>query len=93
MLTLKEVKSYLKVEFPEDDEFILHLIDSSEKHIENLTDKTFNPLPKPIYQAMLMLIAHWYENREAVLIGRPSKEIEFAVTNLIAPYRKIAIPK
>lgn len=44
-------------------------------------------VPDPIKQAMYMLIAHWYENREAGLIGTISKEIEFAVNDLLRPYR------
>lgn len=35
-------------------------------------------------QAMLLLVGHWYANREAVLSGTISKEIELAVVNLLA---------
>jgi uncharacterized phiE125 gp8 family phage protein len=35
-------------------------------------------------QAMLMLVGHWYENREAVLTGTISKDIEFAVAALLS---------
>lgn len=34
-------------------------------------------------QAMLLLIGHWYENREGVLTGTISKPIEFAVDALL----------
>lgn len=40
-------------------------------------------VPATIRQALLMLVAHWYENREAALVGTISKEIEFAVTDLV----------
>lgn len=48
-----------------------------------------NPIPKMIKQAMLLLIGHWYESREAVLIGQGtmSKKIEFAVDALLSMYR------
>ncbi|MBP2653348.1 MAG: hypothetical protein H6Q73_917 [Firmicutes bacterium] len=36
-----------------------------------------------VKQAMLLLIGHWYINREAVLTGTISKEIEFAVAALL----------
>jgi len=39
-------------------------------------------LPPELSQAMYMLMAHWYENRENVLVGTIAKEIEFAVTAL-----------
>jgi uncharacterized phiE125 gp8 family phage protein len=34
-------------------------------------------VPQRVKQAMLLLIGHWYEHREAVLTGSISKEIEF----------------
>jgi uncharacterized phiE125 gp8 family phage protein len=46
-------------------------------------------LPKSIEQAMLLLIGHWYNNREAV--GDVGKEIEFAVKSLLWPYRIINV--
>ena len=44
-------------------------------------------LPADLAQAVLMLVGHWYENREAVLTGTVSKEVEFSVGALLAPYR------
>lgn len=44
-------------------------------------------VPKPLQQAIVLLVGHWYANRESVLVGQISKEIEFAVTALCAPYR------
>jgi uncharacterized phiE125 gp8 family phage protein len=43
-------------------------------------------VPQAIKQAMLLLIGSWYENREAVMVGTISKEVEFAVEALLAPY-------
>lgn len=43
-------------------------------------------VPQPIRQAILLLVGHWYANREGVLTGTISKEIEFAVSALLAPY-------
>lgn len=40
-------------------------------------------VPMRVKQAMLLLIGHWHENREAVLTGTISKEIEFAVSSLL----------
>ncbi len=48
-------------------------------------------VPQPLRQAVRMLAAHFYEHREAVIIGNGSavdeKELPFAVSALIAPYR------
>lgn len=45
-------------------------------------------VPKAIKQAMLLLLAHLYENREAVTTsGGAPNELPFAVNALLAPYR------
>lgn len=45
-------------------------------------------VPEAYRQAMLLLIGHWYENREAQMIsGAVPKELDFAVRALLAPYR------
>lgn len=37
-------------------------------------------IPGPARRAVRMLVSHWLENREAMLVGTISKEVEFAVT-------------
>lgn len=44
-------------------------------------------LPETMRQAMLLLVGHYYENREGVVTGTISKEIEFAVSALLWPDR------
>lgn len=41
-----------------------------------------------LLQAVTLLVGHYYANRESVLVGAVSKEIEFAVTALCAHYRR-----
>ncbi len=41
-------------------------------------------VPRTVRQAMLLLIGHWYENREAVVVGAVAAvKIELAVKNLL----------
>lgn len=40
-------------------------------------------VPETIRRAILMIVAHWFTNREAVLTGTISKEIELAVSALL----------
>lgn len=47
-------------------------------------------VPQPIKQAMLLLIGHLYENREAVTPTAMS-EVPLAVRALITPYRQVGI--
>jgi len=43
-------------------------------------------VPDPLRQAILMLVGHWYENRETVVIGQ-AMNIPYAVEALISGYR------
>jgi uncharacterized phiE125 gp8 family phage protein len=40
-------------------------------------------VPQSARQAMLLLIGHWYENRETIMVGTITKSIEFGVTALL----------
>jgi uncharacterized phiE125 gp8 family phage protein len=40
-------------------------------------------VPTQVKHAMLLLVAHWYDRREAVLTGSISKEIEFGVKSML----------
>ena len=52
---------------------------------------TGDSVPTPIKQAILLLVGHWYENRETVNIGNITTEIPMTVEFLLAPYRIIDI--
>lgn len=40
-------------------------------------------VPETIKQAILLVVGHWYENREGVLIGSVSKSLEFSLESLL----------
>lgn len=44
-------------------------------------------LPPEIVHAMVLLIAHWNENREALMVGTIQAETALGVADLLAPYR------
>lgn len=48
---------------------------------------SMDPLPAAIREAVLQLAAHFYENREATLVGVSADEMPFGVMTLIRPYR------
>jgi uncharacterized phiE125 gp8 family phage protein len=49
-------------------------------------------LPPALYQAMLMLVAHWFENREAVLASTEfraeSVVVPYGYADLVAPFKR-----
>ena len=67
MITLEEAKSYLRVDFDDEDEMINSLIQSSIKHsmdvarVDSEEDLSKNPNGKI---AVLYMIAYLYEHRE-----------------------------
>lgn len=46
-----------------------------------------NTIPESIKQAMLLMIGHWYENREESVVGTIATKIPFAAETLLFPYR------
>lgn len=47
--------------------------------------------PQPIRQAILLLVAHWFERREPVVLGLSAQEVPATVAGLLAPYRKMRL--
>lgn len=48
----------------------------------------YTQLPEPLRQALLLIVGHWYENREAVTASSPAPTmLPLAVDALIEPYR------
>jgi uncharacterized phiE125 gp8 family phage protein len=48
-------------------------------------------VPEPLRHAVLLLVAHWYENREPVELGSPTTPIPADVSALLAPYRTLRL--
>nr|WP_255720550.1 head-tail connector protein [Acuticoccus kalidii] len=44
-------------------------------------------VPAPLKQAVMMLVAYWYEQREAARVGAVSSGVANGVSALMAPYR------
>jgi uncharacterized phiE125 gp8 family phage protein len=48
-------------------------------------------VPQPLRQAIQLLVAHWYEEREPVAAGANAGELPHMVSALTAPYRRIGL--
>jgi uncharacterized phiE125 gp8 family phage protein len=48
-------------------------------------------VPEPLRQAIRLLVAHWYENRSLIAVGREVAVLPQSVAALIAPYRVLAL--
>jgi len=47
----------------------------------------YRSVPEPLRQAIKMLVAHWFDARETVVVGTISKEVEFGFRALCGAYR------
>lgn len=85
MLTLDEVKQFLRmdVDMSEDDAFLSSLIAASGIYITNATHPNADTSSELFKIAQRMLVLHWYENRNAVILGSISKNLEFALDSIL----------
>lgn len=92
----------IEQDFTEDDAWIDTGIKAAERYVEKWTrrrlyEKADDPLymadpdallyGEDIEMAMLMLIAHWYTNRETVITGSTTSALAFSTEALLQPYR------
>lgn len=90
VITLEEAKAHLNVTTGEDDAVIVSMVDAAEAYVSRwlpipLAD--MGTVPADLRQAVLMLVGHFYENREASLIGVSAEEVPFGVREIIDQHR------
>jgi uncharacterized phiE125 gp8 family phage protein len=48
-------------------------------------------VPSDLIHAVALLVAHWYENREAVITGTIASQLPLGVSAILAPYRRVRL--
>jgi len=75
-----------------DDDFLTGRIAAAEAYTTAMigaeTPVAYGDAPADLQLAILMLAAHWYENREATLVGISADELPFGYEALVASHRK-----
>lgn len=100
MIELSLVKQHLRVDHDDEDVLIQGYLDAALAHVEQHCDRELVAgipvlpdqmgLTKDVIQAALLLVGHWYSNREAVMIGSngvSASEVPLAYERLLW-YRK-----
>lgn len=81
----------------DDDALIERKIDAAQNHIERLLgfkiEETYggtdqDEIPPALVEAVCQLAAHWYENREATLVGVNGQELPFGVWQIVNEFRE-----
>jgi uncharacterized phage protein (predicted DNA packaging) len=97
VVSLALFKKHVRADdFSDDDEYLQHLIDTAEVAIitatnrteKELTDGNGGEFPAPLKHAIMMVAAHWYNQRESVSTTQ-MHEVPDALQALVKPYRKL----
>lgn len=92
ILTVEEVKTHLRIQYEEEDEYIETLIKQAQAAAEDYCRVAFadGEAPEPVRLAVLLMVSHYYENRD-----NPDKQVyitmRMAFENLLYPHRDAAL--
>ncbi|MGO7541858.1 head-tail connector protein [Rhizobium ruizarguesonis] len=92
IVDLVAAKAHMNVTFSDDDNLIEGKIEAAQAHIESLLgfaiEEEFETVPADLKQAVLALVAHFYENREAT--GVNLFEVPMSVWDVVRQRRSYA---
>jgi uncharacterized phage protein (predicted DNA packaging) len=95
-VALEDMKAHLNVTISDDDALIDAQITAAEAHLAGwlgfgLDDEDQFPdgRPEDINQAVKMLVAHWYAERETAYVNTAAQvaEIPYGVADIVRNYR------
>lgn len=94
-LTIEALKDQLNIDGDEDNAILTRILSAATKHVERLlgyaltdTDKLPHGAPDDLEHAVLMIAAHWYENREETITGTIIASIPFGAAQIIGEHRE-----
>jgi hypothetical protein len=99
IVSVEDIKAHANVTITDDDDLLQSYIDAAEEWVGKFTGKALasyaddDPpaeVPEPLKQAVKMLAAHLYANREATLVGNTLTIVDVSpgIYDLMAPYRE-----
>ncbi len=100
-VNLELFKKHVRADdFADDDVYLQHLLDTAEETVITATNRTDDELkavgggkmPKAIEHAIMMVAAHWYNQRESVS-NTQMHQVPETLSALIKPYRKLVEDK
>lgn len=89
MVTLDDVKGYIKVDSEDDDMFILQLIEISQIYIDSLVGEEYKDNEKYVrlaYLLQLLIISDMYDNRSLSVNTRGMNKIAHSILDKLSNY-------
>jgi uncharacterized phage protein (predicted DNA packaging) len=97
-VTVDDAKKHLNLTTDDDSALVQRLISAAQDWLESqlgykLADKftSGSPaalnVPPALDQAVLMLVGHWYANREATLVGVSAAPLPFGLADIVNDWR------
>lgn len=93
-IDLSLIKEYLKVDYDDEDNLLNIFGVASQSYIETqlgykISDQwpTESDIPDELTIAAIMIIAHWYDNRQLQTQGTLGAEISFAVSAILNAHK------
>ena len=91
MVTLEQAKAHCRVDHDDDDAVITGMIAAASDHLTSIgVDTDADPSHPAVDHATLMLVGHFYENREAV-DQVATVAVALGVDRLVQPYREVSL--
>ncbi|MBY0281716.1 MAG: head-tail connector protein [Alphaproteobacteria bacterium] len=92
VVSLKEVKTHLRLDSTHEDDYLKSLIAAATDYVEKYLDKSLSDfhsryLPASIKHSILLMVSEFYENRTTSIIQNQT-----LFQSLLAPYRAVRLP-
>lgn len=94
-LSVTDLKAHCNVTGDADDALLTRILAAATKHVERLlgyalddTEALPDGAPPDLEEAVYLVAAHWYENRENTITGTIIAPIPFGVAEIVAEHRR-----
>lgn len=86
------LKEQLRIDFNDDDALVERKIEAAQDLIERhlgfrIEEEYPDDIPPSLIEAVCQLVGHWYENREAVLVGVTAQSLPLNVADIVREHR------
>ena len=82
LIEVEAAKSFLRVDYNDDDDYIQELIEAAEKYIGGAMDRPVNREDPRVLLLCKVLVKDWYDNRN-FMARQPSEKVRHTVQTIL----------